>query len=269
MGRTITVGGRTLSRPFFIAGPCVIESREICLEVADTLAGIAERESVPIIFKASFDKANRTSIDSFRGPGLQEGLRILEEVGQATGLPLISDIHTPDQAEPAAQVLDIIQIPAFLSRQTDLLLAAARTGLPLNIKKAQFMAPEDMAQVAAKVKSLGHGEIMLTERGTSFGYRNLVVDMRSLLIMSELGHPVVFDATHSVQRPGGLGLSSGGDRAFAGPLAKAAMAVGADGVFMEVHPEPEAARCDGPNSIPLSRAAGLIDDLIRIAEVTG
>ena len=267
MPGSVQVAGHNLSgpKPFIIAGPCVIEDLETCLVVADHLAGLGRKLGLQIIFKASFDKANRTSIDSFRGPGLEKGLAILEKVGQASGLPLLSDIHHPEQAEPAAQVLDVIQIPAFLCRQTDLLVAAARTGKPLNIKKAQFMAPEDMAQVVAKVESAGGRQMMLTERGTFFGYRNLVVDFRSLVIMAGLGHPVIFDATHSVQRPGGLSSCSGGSPEFIAPLAKAAVAAGVDGVFMEVHPDPAQAKCDGPNSLELARVEEILTVLVRIS----
>lgn len=253
-------------RMFFIAGPCAIESRELCLTVADHLAATADSLGVDIIFKASFDKANRTSVDSFRGPGLDEGLRILEEVREASGLKLVSDIHTPDQAEPVGGVLDIIQIPAFLCRQTDLLVAAGATGKTINIKKGQFVAPGDMARAVAKVRAGGSDRVMLTERGSAFGYHNLVVDFRSLVTMAELGCPVVFDATHSVQLPGGLGGSSGGDRRFVEPLARAAAAVGVSGVFMEVHPDPDRALCDGPNSLPLDQVAALMARLLAINE---
>ncbi len=253
-------------RLFFIAGPCVIESRELCLGVADRLAELAERLKVEIVFKSSFDKANRTSIDSFRGPGLEEGLKILEQVRSESGLKITSDIHTPAQAEPAGEVLDLIQIPAFLSRQTDLLRAAAKTDKPVNVKKGQFLAPEDMAQAAAKLEKSGCRKILLTERGSAFGYHNLVVDMRSLVIMGRLGHPVVFDATHSVQRPGGLGNRSGGEREYIVPLARAAVAAGADGVFMEVHPDPDRALCDGPNSLPLDGLEDLLSSLLRVAD---
>ena len=268
MPGSIQVAGRELAgpRPFIIAGPCVIEDLETCLEVAVRLAGLGRKLELEIIFKASFDKANRTSIDSFRGPGLHKGLAVLEKVRQESGLPVLSDIHQPEQAAAAAEVLDVIQIPAFLCRQTDLLVAAARTGKPLNIKKAQFMAPEDMAQVLSKVESAGGGQVTLTERGTFFGYRNLVVDFRSLVIMASLGRPVVFDATHSVQRPGGLDSCSGGSPEFIAPLARAAVAAGVDGVFMEVHPDPARAKCDGPNSLELARMEEMLTSLIRIAD---
>jgi len=267
----VEVAGRTLGGEglFLIAGPCVIESQELCLEVAGRLAEASRRLDLPLIFKASFDKANRTSLDSFRGPGLEAGLKILARVKAETGLPVLSDIHAPEQAAPAAEVLDVIQIPAFLSRQTDLLRAAAETGKPVNVKKGQFLAPEDMVQVAAKLRAAGGGQIILTERGSFFGYHNLVVDMRSLVIMGRLGHPVVFDATHSVQRPSGLGACSGGDREMIAPLARAAVAVGVDGVFMEVHPRPEEALCDGPNSWPLDRFEALAARLKDIARARG
>lgn len=267
MAGTVEVAGRRLGggRPFFILGPCVIESLDLCLAVADHLAELAGRLKVEIIFKASFDKANRTSPASFRGPGLQEGLRILERVRAASGLPVLSDIHTPDQAGPAGEVLDVIQIPAFLCRQTDLLAAAGRTGKPVNIKKGQFMSPEEMAHSAAKAQAAGGREIMLTERGTFFGYHDLVVDMRSLVTLSGLGHPVVFDASHSVQQPGRLGGCSGGQSGFIAPLARAAAAVGVDGLFLEVHPKPQEALCDGPNSLPLGDLEGLIVQLLRLA----
>ena len=244
----------------------MIESEELCLTVADRLAVLAEKLGLTIIFKSSFDKANRTSITSFRGPGLDNGLAILDRVRQKSGLPIISDIHLPDQAVAAGEVLDVIQIPAFLCRQTDLLVAAGRTGRPINLKKAQFMAPEDMTTAAAKVNSTGRGGVLLTERGSSFGYRNLVVDMRSIVTMGQTGWPVVFDATHSVQQPGGLGDRSGGSPRFIEPLAMAATAAGADGVFMEVHPDPDSALCDGPNSLPLDRLESVLRRLIGVAE---
>ena len=269
MAGAIQVAGRPLGgrQPFFILGPCVIESLDLCLSVADRLAELARRLKVEVIFKSSFDKANRTSGASFRGPGLEEGLRVLERVREASGLPIISDIHTPHQATAAGEVLDVIQIPAFLCRQTDLLTAAGRTGKPVNIKKGQFMSPEEMAHPAAKVAAAGNGGIMLTERGTSFGYHDLVVDMRSLPALAALGYPVVFDATHSVQQPGGQGSCSGGQSRFSAPLARAAVAVGVDGLFMEVHPNPKEALCDGPNSLPLDDLEGLIVQLLRLSQV--
>ena len=246
----VIFGGAKLA---FIAGPCVIESREGCLAIAEELVAISKRLDLPFVFKASFDKANRTSLDAYRGPGLEKGLEILAEVKARFDVPLLTDIHEPWQAAPVAKVVDILQIPAFLCRQTDLLLAAGETGHVVNVKKAQFLAPEDMANVVAKIESTGNRSIILTERGASFGYHNLVADMRSLLIMREFGYPVVFDATHSVQRPGGMGKGSGGDGRWAPALARAAVATGCDGVFMETHPNPPEALSDSANSIPLSQ----------------
>lgn len=252
------------SRFFVIAGPCVIERPESTLEIATRLAELSARLDLPLIFKASFDKANRTSIHSYRGPGLKAGLEVLAMVGEATGLPLLSDIHLPEQAGPAAQILDVLQIPAFLCRQTDLLVAAAATGKVVNVKKGQFMAPADMRPLVNKIKSAGNSDIWLTERGNSFGYNNLVVDMRGLSIMGETGCPVIFDATHSVQLPGGQGECSGGDSRFIAPLAAAAVAAGAHGVFFETHPNPSEALCDGANSLPLSQLEGVLRKLMNI-----
>ncbi len=240
-----------------IAGPCVIESAAAALEVARALQEYARELSLPLIFKASYDKANRTSVTSFRGPGLAGGLEILARVKDEVGLPVLSDVHQPSEVEPAAQVLDVLQIPAFLCRQTDLLVAAAQTGKPVSIKKGQFLAPWDMAAAVEKVRSAGGTKILLTERGASFGYNNLVVDMRSLTVMKRLGAPVVFDCTHSVQLPGGQGDASGGQREFITTLARAAAAVGVDALFMEVHPDPDQAKCDGPNSLPLKEVLPL------------
>lgn len=251
-------------RLFAILGPCVIEGPEITLRIADHLAELSQRLDLPVIFKASFDKANRTSIESFRGPGFEQGLEVLAKVRQATGLPIISDIHWPQQAAPASEVLDVLQIPAFLCRQTDLLVAAAKTGKPVNAKKGQFVAPHDVGPIVGKLKSAGCENIWLTERGASFGYNNLVVDMRSFAIMKAHDCLTVMDATHSVQLPGGLGNRSGGDRSFVPVLAKAAVAAGADAVFMEVHPEPDKALCDGPNSWPLDQAEALLKQLMAI-----
>ena len=247
-----------------IAGPCVIESIEIVTETAAFLKKLSGDLNIPIIFKASYDKANRTSIRSFRGPGLTSGLDILAGVKREFDLPVVSDIHTADQAQPAAEVLDILQIPAFLCRQTDLLTAAAETGKPVNVKKGQFLAPWDMANVVEKLAEAGNRKVVLTERGAMFGYNNLVVDFRSLKIMQDLGCPVVFDATHSIQLPGGAGTSSGGQREYAPVLSRAAVAAGADALFMEVHPDPEKARCDGPNSLPLDSLYELVSELISI-----
>ena len=262
----IDLGGRRFGREefFVIAGPCVIEDPELTLDIARELQAVAQRLDLPLIFKASFDKANRTSIASFRGPGLEEGLKVLAEVKRATGLPVISDIHTPAQAEAAATVLDVLQIPAFLCRQTDLLLAAAATGRVINVKKGQFVAPHDVGPILGKVLEAGNRQVWLTERGYSFGYNNLVVDMRGFGQMRAFGCPVVFDATHSVQLPGGQGTCSGGDRDFIAPLAQAAVAAGADAVFLEVHPRPERALCDGPNSLPLAEVEGLLRRLKAI-----
>ncbi len=247
-----------------IAGPCVIESEETTLRHAERLLTICNGLSMPLIFKASYDKANRTSIGSFRGPGMKEGLRILAKVKESLGLPVLSDIHSIEQITPAAEVLDVLQIPAFLCRQTDLLIAAAKCGRVINVKKGQFLAPWDMKNVAGKLSASGNENIILTERGVSFGYNNLVVDMRSFPIMRASGYPVVFDATHSVQLPGGQGESSGGQREFVEYLSRAAVAAGIDGIFMEVHEDPDKALCDGPNSIPLSELALLLKKLRAI-----
>ena len=234
-----------------VAGPCVIESEKSAFLHARRLKALAEELEIPLVFKASYDKANRTSVNAFRGPGLKRGLEVLRSIRDDLGLLVLSDVHSPDEVRKAAEVLDIIQIPAFLSRQTDLLIAAGETGKVVNVKKGQFLAPEDMEPVVEKVLSTGNRRVLLTERGASFGYRTLVSDFRSIIIMRELGCPVIYDATHSVQRPGGLGHASGGDRRFAPPLAQAACVVGADAIFMEVHETPEKALSDGPNSIPL------------------
>lgn len=257
--------------PFVLAGPCVLESLELALRVADSLAATAGRLNLPLVFKSSFDKANRTAAQGFRGPGMDTGLEWLAKVKAASGLPVVTDIHLPAQAAVVAQVADVLQIPAFLCRQTDLLAAAAATGRVVNVKKGQFLAPWDMAQVAGKLRSFGCERYWLTERGSSFGYNNLVVDFRSLAIMANLGPglecPVVFDATHSVQLPGGLGGASGGQRQYVPLLARAAVAAGANGVFMETHPDPDHALCDGPNSWPLDRMEGLLRDLLRLWEL--
>lgn len=247
-----------------IAGPCVIESIDIATETAAFLKKLSSDLDIPVIFKASYDKANRTSIRAFRGPGLTDGLDILAGIKKEFKLPVLSDVHTVEEMQPAARVLDIIQIPAFLCRQTDLLKAAARTGKPVNVKKGQFMAPWDMANVVEKLSESGNRNVLLTERGAMFGYNNLVVDFRSLKIMQDLGCPVIFDATHSIQLPGGAGTSSGGQREFAPVLARAAVAAGADAVFMEVHPDPDRALCDGPNSLPLESLYELVTQLKKI-----
>ncbi len=261
---SVEVGGKV---PLLIAGPCVLETLDLALEVGSFMKAVAEELGFGYVFKASFDKANRTSISSYRGPGLKKGLAMLATIKERLGVPVISDIHEPWQAEPAAEVLDVIQIPAFLCRQTDLILAAARTKRPLKIKKGQFVAPWDMINAVRKAEHGGAAGVLLTERGYTFGYRNLVVDMRSLVIMRRFGVPVIFDATHSVQLPGGAGEASGGEREFVAPLARAAMAVGVDGIFMEVHPAPEKALCDGPNSLPLEEARRLLVVLKEIHEV--
>jgi 2-dehydro-3-deoxyphosphooctonate aldolase (KDO 8-P synthase) len=268
---SVDVGGVIFGGPRFvaIAGPCVIENVESSMRHAERLASISRSTGVPIVFKSSFDKANRTSHGSFRGPGIDQGLRILERVKRETGLPVLTDIHEPEQAAPAAQVVDIMQIPALLSRQTDLIVAAAKTGCALNLKKGQFLAPWDMQAVVRKAEDAGNRKLILTERGFSFGYNNLVSDMRSLVIMRAMGYPVVFDATHSVQLPGAGagGERSGGQREFVAPLARAATAVGIDAVFMEVHEDPDNALSDGPNSYPLAQVAALLNNLRRIDEL--
>ena len=235
-----------------IAGPCVIEDRRACLALAGRLCRLAADERIPLVFKASYDKANRSSVGSFRGPGLSVGLEILAEVKARYGLPVLTDVHSVAEVGPAAGVVDVIQIPAFLCRQTDLLLAAGDSGLPVNVKKGQFLAPWDVKHIIAKIESTGNRQIVLTERGSSFGYNNLVADMRSLLVMREFGYPVVFDATHSVQRPGGAGAQSGGDSKWAPGLARAAVATGCDGVFIETHVRPERALSDKDNAIPFA-----------------
>lgn len=249
-----------------IAGPCVIESEEQVLSIAAQLKAITDELGIPFTFKASFDKANRTSINGFRGPGIKDGLRILQKVKDTYGVPICTDIHEAWQAEPAAQVADILQIPAFLCRQTDLLVAAAKTGCCVNIKKAQFLAAWDMGNCLKKVQESGNNNVMLCERGTSFGYNTLVVDMTSLRVMKEFGVPVIFDATHSVQKPGGNGTSTGGNRAYVEYLAKAAIAVGVDGLFMETHPDPDHAKSDGPNMVPLGEMKELLIKLQRVYE---
>lgn len=242
-----------LSRLLLISGPCVIESLDGCLEIADRVSQICGRLGIDYVFKASFDKANRTSASSYRGLGLDEGLRVLETVRERIGCPVTTDVHLPDQAVSVAQVCDLLQIPAFLARQTDLIVACAQTNKPLNVKKGQFMAPGDMEYVKQKAEANGQGGIMLCERGTFFGYGRLVNDMTGLVQMRSLGVPVVFDATHSVQQPGGLGGTTGGNRQMVEPLARAAVAVGVDGLFFETHPDPDQSPSDGPNMIPLDQ----------------
>ncbi|MGB9699386.1 MAG: 3-deoxy-8-phosphooctulonate synthase [Thermodesulfobacteriota bacterium] len=258
----VIIGGR---RPLaLIAGPCVIESTELCRDTAEYLKELTNSLHVPFIFKSSYDKANRTSGQSFRGPGLVKGLEILGCIKEDLGIPVLSDVHSVEEVKPAAQVLDVLQIPAFLCRQTDLVQAVARSGKAVNVKKGQFLAPWDMRYIIEKIETCGNKSLLLTERGTSFGYNNLVVDMRSLVIMRQLGYPVVFDVTHSLQLPGALAGSSGGQREFIPFLARAAVALGIDGLFMEVHPQPEKALCDGPNSLPLQELPSLLKELIEI-----
>ena len=249
-----------------IAGPCALESEELARRVAGKMQEICARLKLSYVFKASFDKANRTSLGSYRGPGLEEGLSILSRIREEMQVPVISDVHESSQVAAAADVLDIIQIPAFLCRQTDLLVAAARTGKPINLKKGQFVSPWDMENGVNKIRGAGGSKIMLVERGASFGYNNLVVDMRSLPVMRGFDCPVIYDATHSVQLPGGAGGSSGGQREFIAPLSRAAVAAGIDGLFMEVHPDPDKALCDGPNSMALDQIEELLVQLVRIRE---
>lgn len=251
-------------RFFVIGGPCVIESEDLALTVAGFMQETCERLNIPYIFKSSYDKANRTSIRSFRGPGLQAGLDILARLREKLNVPVLTDVHSIPEIEQAKDIVDILQIPAFLVRQTDLLVAAGGSGKPVNIKKGQFLAPWDIKQVVEKICQTGNEKILLTERGTQFGYNNLVVDMRSIPIMAETGYPVVFDATHSVQLPGGKGTASGGERQFVEPLARAALAAGAHGVFLEMHEDPDLALCDGPNSLPLTAVPDLLEILSNI-----
>ncbi len=254
--------------PFVLfAGPCVIEGEDFSLKVATDIRDICAEVGVNLVFKSSFDKANRTSVDGFRGPGLDEGLRILQRVKDEVGVPIITDIHTPEQVEKVARVVDIMQTPAFLCRQTDFIIAVAKAGIPVNIKKGQFLAPWDMPHVLDKAKSTGNMDIMLCDRGTSFGYNNLVSDFRSLMVMAETGAPVVYDATHSVQQPGGLGGATGGNREYVPGLSRAAVSIGVAAVFMEVHPDPDNAKSDGPNSVRLSDLKGLLQTLKTIDEV--
>lgn len=249
---------------FFIAGPCVIEDEVMVLEVASELKSLSREHNVTIIFKASYDKANRTSVSSFRGPGIEEGMRILEKVKAETGLSLLSDIHHPEETAKVKDILDIIQIPAFLCRQTDLIIKAASTGKAINVKKGQFLSPWDMKNVVEKIESTGNKDIILTERGTMFGYNNLVVDMRAIPVMKSFGYPVVFDATHSVQLPGGLGNASGGRREFIPTLSRAAVAAGCNGIFMEVHPDPSKALSDRETQMPLKEVGAFMQELVGL-----
>jgi len=268
--RTVNVKGVIAggnNPPVIIAGPCVIEDEETTLYTAEKLKEMCSSLGLQFIFKSSYDKANRTSLASFRGPKIDKGLRILSDVKKKFNVPIISDVHSIEEVKPAAEVLDALQIPAFLCRQTDLILEASNTGKPVNIKKGQFLAPWDMRNIIEKVTSTGNHNLLITERGTSFGYNNLVVDFRGLPIMRSFGYPVVFDVTHSLQLPGGQGKSSGGQREFAEPLARAAVAVGVDGLFMEVHPEPEKALCDGPNMIRLDEVEKLLKTIKAIDQI--
>lgn len=252
-----------------IAGPCVIENEEIAFTTAKGLKEICDGLKIPLIYKSSFDKANRTSLSSFRGPGMDSGLKVLNDVKKKFSVPVLSDIHSVDQVRPAAEVLDVLQIPAFLCRQTDLIVASSKTRKPVNVKKGQFLGPWDVKNIVEKFVSTGNSSLLITERGTSFGYNNLVVDFRGLPVIRSLGYPVIFDVTHSLQLPGGEGSRSGGEREFAAPLMRAAAGAGIDGLFIEVHPEPSRALCDGPNMIPLAEVKGLlaqakaIHDMIR------
>lgn len=270
--QTVSIGPHRCGRGeplLLIAGPCVIESEQLTLSIAERLASFADRLDLSLIFKASFDKANRTSVEAYRGPGIDEGLRILEKVRDATGLPVTTDLHESHQAAAVGQACDLLQIPAFLARQTDLLVAAAKTGKPVNVKKGQFMAPSDMKHVVDKLVASGCSEVLLCERGTFFGYGRLVNDMRAIPEMQALGVPVVFDATHSVQEPGGLGGATGGRREMVEPLARAAVAIGADAVFCETHPDPDTSPSDGANMIPLDRLEAVVARLLAIRGVVG
>ena len=262
---SITIGaGHPLA---LIGGPCAIEGESFMLDVASRLRDITAKAAVPFIFKSSYDKANRTSIYSYRGPGLQKGLEILQKIKDAVGVPVLSDVHAVEEVKPAAEVLDVLQIPAFLCRQTDLIVAAARTGKPVNVKKGQFLAPWDTQNIVEKVRSVGNDQVLLTERGASFGYNNLVVDMRSLVVMRSFDVPVVFDATHSVQLPGGAGTASSGQREFVPHLARAAVATGCDALFMEIHPDPDHAPSDGPNMLRLEDLPALLTQITQIDSI--
>ncbi len=267
MARGVRVGALTIgggARLALIAGPCVIESRDAALRHAERVRELAARAGLPVVYKSSFDKANRTALDGFRGVGMEEGLAILAEVRRETGLPVLTDVHEAGQVAAVAAVVDVLQTPAFLCRQTDFIVTVAAAGKPVNLKKGQFLSPGEMAQVVEKARSTGNQDLLVTERGFSFGYNNLVADMRSLPVLAATGCPVVFDATHSVQQPGGLGTASGGERQFVAPLARAAVAAGADAVFMEVHEDPSRARSDGATSLPLADLPGLLRELVAI-----
>ena len=267
MSNQIDIGDIVIGRGkplVLISGPCVIESYETTREIAGILSEITTKLEIPLIFKASYDKANRTSVSAFRGPGLADGLSILKEIKAEFGIPILSDVHRISEISAATRILDIIQVPAFLCRQTDVIVEVSKTGKPINIKKGQFLAPWDVVNVVEKITSAGNRRIMITERGTMFGYNNLVVDFRGLMIMRKIGHPVIFDATHSVQLPGGAGPSSGGQREYAPVLARAAVAAGVEGIFMEVHVNPDKALCDGPNSLKLDTLYDLLFKLKSI-----
>ena len=269
MTKEIAISGRKLGNRnplFIIAGPCVIESEDIVFHTAERLKDICDRTGLPLMFKSSYDKANRTSLSSFRGPGLEKGITILSDLRSRLKVPVISDVHSVEEIKPASEVLDALQIPAFLCRQTDLVLAASATGKPVNVKKGQFLSPWDVRNIIDKFISTGNRNLFITERGVSFGYNNLVVDFRGLPVMRSFGYPVIFDVTHSLQLPGGMGKSSGGQREFADPLTRAAVAVGVDGLFMEVHPEPEKALCDGPNMIRLDEVETILKNMKAIDE---
>lgn len=261
--QNVSFGGGRLA---VIAGPCVIETSEVCLRVAERAKDVCARLGIGYVFKASFDKANRTSVDSYRGPGLEEGLKILSRVKSEVGVPLLTDVHETGQAAPVSEAVDILQIPAFLCRQTDLLVACARTGRVVNVKKGQFVAPHDMTNAVRKIESTGNTQILLTERGASFGYNTLVADMTSIPTMQETGYPVIFDATHSVQRPGGQGTSSGGNRQFIPALTRAAIAAGADGLFIETHPDPDRAMSDAASQLALDDLEKLLESALRVFE---
>jgi 2-dehydro-3-deoxyphosphooctonate aldolase (KDO 8-P synthase) len=261
----LSIGGKNPLA--LIAGPCVIESEKIAMKIAEKLKRITEDLHVPFIFKASYDKANRTSIKSFRGPGLNDGLKILQKIKTELNLPILSDVHKEEEIDPAAEVLDILQIPAFLCRQTDLLVKAAQTGKPVNVKKGQFLAPWDMKNVVVKLEESGNSNILLTERGATFGYNNLVVDMRSLVLMREHGYPVIFDATHSLQQPGGQGTTSGGQSEMVPDLARGAVAVGCDALFMEIHTDPSKALSDGPNMLQIDLLPELLEQLVTLDQI--
>jgi 2-dehydro-3-deoxyphosphooctonate aldolase (KDO 8-P synthase) len=260
----ISIGDK--AKLVLIAGPCVIESEAAALNIAKALKDITAKLGIPFIFKSSFDKANRTSVESFRGPGIKRGLEVLRKIKEKTGVPVLSDVHSVEDVKQAAKLLDIIQIPALLCRQTDIILAAAKTGKAVNIKKGQFLAPWDMLPIIKKAESTGNKDIIITERGSSFGYNNLVTDFRALEIMRNFGYPVIFDATHSVQLPGGKGTCSAGQREFAAGLSRAAVAFGCDGLFLEVHPDPDKALCDGPNMVSLDSLPKLLKQVKKISE---